>query len=726
MADRQRPAWRQYVNQRRRSGPAPVPVRRSGPAPGPVRRSGLTGAIAVMLLGALLVAAAGTAGLSAFWTRDPSPHSLRADTLLYDRHGVLIADLHPPGESRIPVPLARVSQPMQRAVVDIEDRNFWSGTSIDWGRMASAALSDLRSHSAAQGASTIPEQLAKIEYLNDDKSLSRKLQQVLIGIQIESHSTKPQILQDYLNDVYFGEGATGVESAARTYFGVPASQLDVAQASLLAALPNEPAKLDPRHNLAGAKARQRLVLDAMVTNHHLSGAEAERAFAEKLTFADGSLVKQDLAPAFTERVVADLKKRFGGDPRTAGLSVVTTLDAHLQSIAQADVTRDVAALGSQHVTDGALVSVDPKTGDVVAYVGSAGPGFPGSQLDLASSPRQPGSTFKVFTYTAAIQARKITEVTPIKDGPFKLPTGGGSDGTQPWEVKNYDLKYHGTPQAQVALGNSFNVPAVEVELSVGVPAVVQLARQLGISTLDKDPNSYGASLTLGGYQLPLWELAQAGAAFATGGQQHPARFVLSVKHLEATAGGSGELAGAPPEAKQVLDPGVAFIVDNMLVNPANRRLEFGAATDLTVSGHIVAAKTGTTSDNRDGLLVGWTPNLATATWVGNADNSPMIGVIGLSGAGPIWHDFMTQALAGTSDGWPQPPANVRQVDGNWFLEGTGPGGAALGTAQPSGGPSEQQPGGDHPGCRSWSYNGGSYWACSPGPSGLPGDPVGGD
>ncbi|MBJ7598060.1 transglycosylase domain-containing protein [Candidatus Nephthysia bennettiae] len=616
-------------------------------------------------------------------TLPDSSRSFPADSFVYDRAGHVIAELHRPGETRIPVPLTAISPDELRAIVAVEDRNFWQEGAIDWGRLAQAAVYDVSHHADAQGASTITEQLARLLYLNNQKTFERKLRELIIAHAMDSRLSKSEILDQYLNDVYFGHGATGIEAASRVYFGVSASQLDLAQASLLAGLPNAPSVLDPIQNPDGARGRQRVVLDAMVRNRAVSAAEADAAFQEKLQFGNGRGDDLNLYPQFTARVAQEVSAQLGQDPASAGLSIKTTLDAGLQQAAERAVQSRVAALSRLHVSDGAAVSLDPRTGDVLAYVGNAGAGHPGSNLDMAAQARQPGSTMKVVTYGAAIADRKVTMLTPVSDGPLTLPTGGGADGHQPWTVHDYDNGSHGTVPVAVALGNSLNIPAVRVEQQVGVAAVVQLARKLGITTLSNDPSSYGPSLTLGSYPVPLWQLAQAYGAVAGGGVLHPTRFLLSV-----TDASGREMLPAAGPGTSVLDPGAAFVMNQMLSDDSNRALVFGRGSALVIAGHRVAAKTGTTSDNKDALTVGWTPRVVTAAWVGNADNSAMDGVAGAMGAAPIWHSVMAAALGSGGDGWAAPPGNVHQLSWNglqgWFLDGTSPGGPSLGADSTSG------------------------------------------
>ncbi len=318
-------------------------------------------------------------------------------------------------------------------------------------------------------------------------------------------------------------------------------------------------------------------------------------------------------PEFIQEVQAKLHL----NPVTAGLRITATLDPNLEKLAQGTVSQQIAALAGKHVTDGALVSIDPTTGDVLAYVGNAGSDVPGADYDMAAVPRQMGSSFKLFTYPTALAQRQISMLTPVLDGPISIPLSNG----QTYQPTDYDHTWHGIVPIELALGNSLNVPAIRVELLAGIPNVVATARKMGVTTLTQPASSYGPSMTLGTYPVPLWEMAQAATAYADQGVMHDAEFVREVSHRD----GSGALPSGSSASRPVMDPGVAFIMNQILSNDANRVMEFGSGSDLTLAGHVVAAKTGTTQDFRDNITVGWTPHLVTATWVGNADNSPMRG-----------------------------------------------------------------------------------------------------
>lgn len=614
-----------------------------------------------LLVNAALQLLAGIAG-------SPAPRTFAADSVVLDRAGAQIADLHPPGATRLPVALGAIAPSLQKAIVDMEDRHFWSEGAVDVGRLAGAALRD--TSGAGQGASTIPMQLVKLRYLNDTRTLSFKLEQIGLAQRLVDGTPKPVILDDYLNDVYFGAGATGVQAASHRYFGIDATSLSLAQAALLAGLPNAPSANDPLTNPGAAKSRQLQVLAAMVSAGDVSAADAAAAGGEPLRYAAYGIDDVDAAPAFVARAAQQVASSLHVDPATAGLRITTTLDIAKQQYAQQSVAQQVAQLGALHVTDGAAVEIDPRSGDVLAYVASAGANVAGGQIDMAAAPRQPGSSFKLFTYATALATSKVSMVSQVLDGPITLPSGGGASGTQPYRPLDYDRTWHGPQPIERALGNSLNVPAIRTELVTGIPSIVATARALGVTTLTQPPQSYGPSLTLGTYGVPLWEMAQAGSVFASSGTFHHARFVLDVVRADQTHG-----SPSLPPAQQVLDPRVAFVMNDMLSNDANRAMEFGSGGLLTVSGHQVAAKTGTSEDFRDNVTVGWTPQLVAATWVGNADDSAMHGTTGITGAAPIWHEIMAHELSG-DDAWPAQPAGLQSASTPFgvafFLPGTSP------------------------------------------------------
>ncbi|GAC1480175.1 MAG: hypothetical protein PVSMB9_04610 [Candidatus Dormibacteria bacterium] len=616
-------------------------------------------AISAVFLAVLLVLLPGIlyvwAGLPS--TANLSTARLPLSTRIYDRTGrVLLADIHQGSDRRHIVPLAQVAPSLQQAMIAVEDRSFYQHGALNLLRTGQAGLQDLLHLRIDQGGSTITQQLVKNIYLSDGRSLTRKLDEAILAIEVEHQYSKRQILEAYLNRIYFGNQSYGAEAAANTYFGKHAAQLSRAESSFLAGLPQAPSELDPYTNLAGARARQRVVLDAMVRAGDLSRSQAAAVFAEKLSLEPLSTTPDIKAFHFVHWVSAQLEKAYGSELlQKGGLTVITTLDWNLQSIAEQQVRQQVMSLQSHHVTDGGLVAIDPRTGGVVAMVGSAGLDVPGGEYNMTVIPRQPGSAFKIFTYAAGIESGKFTMASFVLDEPITVRMPDGSSYTP----HNYDGWYHGWQPLPMALGNSLNIPAVKVEIGTGIDHVADIARRMGLKALNQPAGSYQPSLTLGGYEVPLIEMAAGAGTLASQGTYRHPQGILKITSQQGSTLYSYDPAS---NAKPALSPQVSFIMSQMLSDDRNRMLEFGSNSDLVVPGHRVAAKTGTTNDFRDNLTVGYTPNLSVAVWVGNADHSAMQNVSGIVGAAPIFHGFMQQALSSQPDAWYAAPPGLHTMD----------------------------------------------------------------
>ncbi|MDQ6884891.1 MAG: transglycosylase domain-containing protein [Candidatus Dormibacteraeota bacterium] len=599
-----------------------------------------------------------------------SSNNLQQDMLIYDRRGNLLADIGDQGDHRIVVPLGYISPNVINATIAIEDHTFYSNSGVDVGGTLRAALADYSGHGIKQGGSTITQQLVKQVFIgpHPDSTLQRKIKEAVLAVEVNKRYTKSEILGMYLNTIFYGSQTYGIEAAARSYFQSNAHDLTLAQASLLAGLPQAPTKYNPIVNLTSAKKRQLDVLNAMVDNHYITRAQADAAYAAKLTFYPPT--NHFEAPHFVDYVLQTLRTQFHIQPTDRrGYRVYTSLDLGLQHLAEGVVRDQIAQKGNfYNFHDAALVSMDPRTGEILAMVGGNDYNRPGGQINMANTPRQPGSTFKIYTYTAAIESRKFNMITPILDAPLVFPVYGGDSGFEPYMPLNYDLRFHGQLPLKMAMGNSMNIPALKTELRVGIPSVLDVARRMGVTHLTQPDENYSMSLTLGSYEVTPVDMVTGASTLATLGVRHMPAPVLSVKD-----GLGHDVITYDPLKNEyrAISPQVAFIIGSIMSDDRNRCLEFGCNGDLTLPGRHVAAKTGTTQDFHDNWTVGFTPTLATAVWVGNPDNKPLShNSTGIVGAAPIWHKFMQQALASTPDQWYTKPAGLDQIGDNYFLPGT--------------------------------------------------------
>ncbi|MGI8588547.1 MAG: penicillin-binding protein 1C [Chloroflexia bacterium] len=624
----------------------------------------------------------------------PSVDSLAAhgpfeSSRILDRNGRLLYDLvDPQTGQRTMLPFEALPLALRQATVSTEDDNFYRHPGLDAGGLLRALWTDLRGGQA--GGSTITQQLARTVLLSpaeaQEHSLRRKVREAALAYQLEGRYSKDEILALYLNTVYYGNMAYGVEAASQAYFGKPARDLDLSEAALLAGLPQSPSRYNPLTDPAAATARRREVLDGMVKHAYLTSAEADTAAAEPLRFATGRYPIS--APHFSMYVRDLLEARFGTERvYRGGLRVETTLDADMQSTAEDILRRRLAGLADKHITNGAIVVLDARTGAIRTMVGSAdyfNPAIDG-QVNLALAPRQPGSSIKPLTYAAALSG-DWTAATVLPDTPASYPDGNG----QTYVPTNYDHQFHGPQRLRQALANSYNVPAVYTLQHVGVYGLVQLGRAAGLTTWDES-RRFGLALTLGGGEVRLLDLAGVYAAFADAGRARTPYAISRVTDSNGTvlydAATDPTLAtGAPlfgPHSAEI-----AWIISDILSDNDARMPEFGANSPLLLDRR-AAAKTGTTGDWRDNWTAGFTPDYVTAVWVGNSDNSPMQNSTGVTGAAPIWHDVMQTIHLGLPERWfPQPPG-VQQVEvcaksgllpgpacrervREWFITGTQP------------------------------------------------------
>jgi penicillin-binding protein 1C len=535
-----------------------------------------------------------------------------------DRNGVVLGTvLASDSTHAVSVPIARVSRVFLEAVVAAEDARFARHGAVDVRALIRAARDFVIFGEARSGGSTIEMQLARLLHpaapaMTTWSAIRGKLEQIAIAQRIAIRSSKTAVLEAYLNRVPMGGNLYGVEAAARTYFGEPASDLDLAQASLLAAIPNDPVQLSPDVNWRALRARQRYVLDRMVDLGEVTRASADRAFAETL-----AVRRHDSGITDAAHALFFLYSRLGpGKGR-----VRTTLDRSLQRFVQAQTQDVLAALQAYHVTDAATLIVENRTGNVLAYVGS--PDYFSDEAlgrnDGVQALRQPGSSLKPFTYELALERGTIESTTILADVPAAYAIGGG----KLYQPGDYSGRFSGPVRVRYALANSLNVPAVEVLSTLGVGAFLDRLRDLGFVHLDQPPSYYGLGLTLGSGEVSLWEMVQAYATIARHGDFLPLRL----------------LDGAAIAPRRVGNVAYWALIADMLADPHARAKSFGLHSVIEMP-FSAAVKTGTSSDFRDTWTVGFTRDYTVGVWVGNFDGSAMRGISGVTGAGPLWNRIM--------------------------------------------------------------------------------------
>ncbi|MFQ5435313.1 MAG: transglycosylase domain-containing protein, partial [Anaerolineae bacterium] len=564
-----------------------------------------------------------------------------------DRNGELLWEIFGEGK-RTTVTLDQVPEHLIQATVAVEDDTFYQNDGFDVTALIAALIANYRHpDSRPMGGSTITQQVVRhIAFDYEERtavSYNRKAKELVLAFIMSEQYSKDEIMAFYLNEIYYGNLAYGVEAAAQTYFGKSAAELTLTESSLLAGLPQSPVELDPLTNLEGAKERQWLILNLMVSEGFISEQERDAAYLVPLTFVpqEVSLV----APHFSVYVRRLLEEQFGAEAvANGGLQVTTSLDLRYQKLAAQLARQHVDAVGPEHnLTNAALVALKPGTGEILAMLGSVD--YRDETIDghvnVTLSLQQPGSSIKPLTYAAALSPVENgepdwTAADILWDVPVDYPQFNG----QTYAPVNYDERFHGPVRLRTALANSYNVPAVLVLQDIGLPRFLEFGRQMGITTWQNDPSNYGLSLTLGGAEVTPLELIGAYAVLANGGNRVPAAAIL---HVEKS---NGEVLFdyRPPAPAQVLDPRVAFLISDILDDDAARVPAMGRDNPLALP-FPAAAKTGTTNDFRDNWTMGFTPGLVVGVWTGNTDNSEMLHISGLTGAAPLWSDYM-QAVYG--------------------------------------------------------------------------------
>jgi penicillin-binding protein 1A len=634
--------------------------------------------------------------------------ALPEDSLkIYDARGNLIDELSDHG-SQTTIPLSQIPKVLQNATIAIEDKDFWTNQGVDFLAVVRAALDDLRSGQIVSGASTITQQLIKNAIVGPEVTLDRKLREMILALGLTHQMSKQEILTLYLNSIYYGEQAYGIDAAAHVYFNLQdrpngqsaASQLDLAQASLLAGLPRSPSQLDPFVNPQGALARQQTVLQEMVDQGYITTQQALQA--EKEASQPGFLKQggapPNLAPHFSQYVLQQVQTLIdqhiisASDLSRSGLRIYTTLNLSLQNQILKIARSHIEAMAADHnMSNAAVVLIDYHTGAILTLLGSINYNDRSidGQFDVATDGwRQPGSSFKPFVYATAFE-KGWSPGTPIEDSPITIQLPPGSNPPT-YSPQNYDHKFHGNVTLRYALQNSFNVPAVKTLMFAGIQDSLHTAEAMGITGYKGTP---GPSMVLGGLDIKLIDETAAYGVFANNGLRVPPYAITAITDQ------NGKLLyqHTVPKGQQVISPQIAGLITNVLSDDQSRQYEFGVCSPLMLydgtpyspacqhgdTGIVrpSAVKTGTTTDFKDNWTVGYTTDFVMGVWAGNNDGSPMYNVSGIDGAAPIWHDAMLYAERGhpiTNFVLPHGliRATVHYPDGvtstDWYLPGTVP------------------------------------------------------
>jgi 1A family penicillin-binding protein len=623
---------------------------------------------------------------------------------IYDRKGRLLYELYDPqGGRRTLVHLKDIPPVLIAATLSTEDVNFYSNPGIDPTSIVRAIGQDILHHQLESGASTITQQLVRNVLMTPEerqsRSLTRKIEEAILAFRVDERYSKDEILERYLNEISYGNLANGVEAASETYFNKPVQQLTLAEAALLAGLPAAPSAYDPYQNPDAAKARQRDVLDLLVKHGYITQEQADSAYNEPLHYHRAP--EQLQAPHFVMYVRTLLEQQFSQQQLyQSGLRVYTTLDLDAQRQAEEIAKDRLGSLKQYNANNAAIVAIDPKTGEILAMVGSADfwdDSIQG-QINMATAERQPGSTLKPFNYLYAFQQRLATPTTILQDSPITYSMGAGQPPYQPHDA---DFKFRGPVTVRRALATSLNVPAVQMLSKIGVGALLGTLHQFGITSLRQLPTYYGLGLTLGDGPVKLVDLTYAYATLANGGVQvgqpvsnpQPGMSAFAPVAILKVTDSQGKVLTnyQPPSGAPLASPPATWLITDILADDAARAEAFGAHSYLELD-RPAAAKTGTTEQFQDSWTVGYTPQLVVGVWVGNASDKPMDSVFGARGAGLIWHDLMTAMLKSQSVVPFQRPAGLVQITvdkatggkpasgrptiTDWFIDGTQPTSAA--------------------------------------------------
>lgn len=606
-----------------------------------------------------------TAFLFIWYGRDlPQPGKLieaplGESTRIYDRKGILLYSVYQ-DSNRTYVKLSEIPESVEQATISIEDKDFYENQGFSVvGYLR--AIRDLITLQGLSGGSTLTQQLVKNVLLSSERTIPRKIKELILSIQVDKRYSKDQILELYLNDVPYGGTAIGVEAAAETYFGKKVKDVTLGEAAFLAGLPQSPSVYSPFMGNKYYLSRTQVVLNQMVKEKYITKKQAETAYDQIKNYKFSQRNTSIKAPHFVMYVRAVLAERFGDHAVENGaLQVTTSLDYKIQKQAEEIVKSEIDKLKGFNVRNGAVVVMDPKTGEILAMVGSKDyfDEDNDGNFNVTLANRQPGSSLKPVMYATAFE-KGYTPSTLLMDVKTEFPAGPD----QPMYIPvNYDGKYRGPVQVRFALGNSLNIPAVKMLARVGVKDTMQQGYEMGIKNWEptsQNLSNVGLSLVLGGREVSLLEEVTAYGVLANKGVKQDPISILKVTQ----ASGKKLFEFRKSGGIRVLSEEVSFLISQILLDNSARSAVFGPSSYLNISGKTVSVKTGTTDEKRDNWTVGYTPSFVAGVWVGNNDNSSMNQAIssGVTGASPIWNRIMTAVLKGKSDEKPTKPDNVIEV-----------------------------------------------------------------
>lgn len=544
-------------------------------------------------------------------------------TIVYSSDNKILGKLY--SQNRIYVPLYKISPYLQQAVVVSEDKEFYTHSGVSIRGLIRAILVDLFHFEKKQGGSTITQQVAELLFLTPERTINKKIKKIYIAMKLEKYFTKQQILEMYLNLIYWGHGTYGAEAASQYYFGKSSSELNIPEASLLAAIIPAPEILSPYKNPEKAKELRNIVIEKLYRAGYITELEYTKAINSPLGLVKRSSESQRLAPYFFDYVLKELINKFGRDMvYEGGLKVYTTLDTNLQSIAETSLKKIIDQYSKTYkISQGSLLAIDPNTGYVKAWVG--GIDYTKSQFDrVTMAVRQPGSSFKPFVYLTALQKGfRPWDLIEEKEVTYTF-------NKKEWKPKNYDGKLHGTVTLQEALENSYNIATILLLEEIGVRDVIKNAKRLGIES----PLEPSLALALGTSGVTLYELVRAYSSFANGGNRITPITILKVEDSKGNV-----IFKAEPEKISVIEESVV----STLVTMMKRVITHGTGKRANI-GRPAAGKTGTTDDYRDAWFIGFTPDLCTGIWMGNDDYTPTNKVPGGLLPAMVWKEFMQNAL----------------------------------------------------------------------------------